>query len=477
MKSLLLIDLSSIAHPIWHMCGSDPNVDACSQKIVERVLQLASSFPHAAICCDAGRSFRNDLSPDYKAQRPERDAALMHQIELAVDALRAEGFPVWKVTGYEADDLIASATARAFQIDGCTVLIATGDKDLCQLVGPRVTVKRVQDGELMDTAAVEAKFGVSPTQMRDYLTLVGDVSDNVKGADGIGPKSAAKLLNTFRTLDALYTSIADGSAVLTPAVKKSLLEFHPNLATTRALITMSTDVALPFEEVVAERKPQAAHEGFAQAEQATGSVAAAVPGQPSEPVEAAETGLAVRAELLEAAPPAEWERQLDPRSMDQARTLATDMFKSRMFNSYGTPHAVLSTVMVGRELGLPAMASLMNIHNVDGKHSLSAALMVALVLKSGLAEYFEAVEFSDKAATFITKRKGARKEQTFTFTIEEARKAWKKSQDAWDKSGWGTYPRNMLIARAQSMLARLVYPDLLAGLYTPEELQEMREAA
>lgn len=478
MKSLLLIDLSSIAHPIWHMLGADPDVNACSQKIVARVLQLASDFPHAAICCDAGRSFRADVSPEYKANRPERDAALMHQIDLAVEALAGEGFPVWRVKGFEADDLIASATARALELDGCTVLIATGDKDILQLVGPRVGVKRVQDGSLVSASDVEEKFGVPPAQMRDYLTLVGDASDNVKGAKGVGDKGAVKLLRTFRSIDALYTAIADNTAVLTPALKKSLLDFHADLKMTRELITMRTDVPVPFDEVLAPRVSRAAEEGFTQSEPDIQATAAVF--QPAD-ASSVESGLAVRTEVLAAAPPAEWERQLDPRSLGDAQALALDMHKSRMFSAYGTPHAVLSTVMIGRELGLPAMASLRSIYNIEGRHALSASLMVALVLKSGLAEYFEPISFSDTEATYETKRKGARNPVKLTHTIEMGRQAWPKTKDGWEKaflaSGWGKNPTDMLVARATSRLARMVYPDLLAGLYTPEELIEVREAA
>ena len=179
--------------------------------------------------------------------------------------------------------------------------------------------------------------------------------------------------------------------------------------------------------------------------------------------------------------PAEWERGLDPRSMRDARLLAEDLFKSRMFSAYGTPHGVLSTIMVGRELGLPAMASLRSVHVIDGKHSLAASLMVAVVLKSGLAEFFEPISFSDKEATYETHRKGARNPVRLTHTFEMAIQAWPKTkkdwQDAFNASGWGRTPTDMLVARATSRLARMIYPDLLAGLYTPDELAEIREQA
>ncbi len=509
-NELVLVDLSSIAYPIYLTTQADPDPNKASQQIVARVRQLASDHPHAAICCDSGRSFRHDLAPrvvgadgavsGYKANRPEREAALHHQIALAIELLQADGFPVWSVKGFEADDIIATATKRALDIPDTTVLIVSSDKDLLQLVNDRVRAKSARDGAIFDPAAVEAKFGVTPTQLRDYLTLVGDASDNVKGANGIGAAKAKQLLATFKTLDKAYAEIANGDAKVPAAVQSSLLEFRPRMEMTRALVTLRTDVTFPFEEIAADRTPrdlaftpmedEFADDPAAKPEPLTVTgptlvqpVSADAPAAASPAAESG-TGMvrAVQGEIV----PADYERQLDPRSMKDARVLAEDMFKSRMFTAYGSPQAVLSTVMVGRELGLPAMASLRSIHNIEDRHALSASLMVALVIKSGLAEYFEPVSFSDSEATFETHRKGARKPVILTHTIEMARQAWPKGKSTdpkqvaqWEgaflASGWGRNPTDMLVARATSRLARMVYPDLLAGLYTPEELAEIRE--
>ena len=109
---VLLIDLSSIAHPIWHMSGQEPDPDHTSQRTVAAVRKLAADHPHAAICCDSRSSFRKELDPTYKANRPPSEAPLHHQIDLAKEALAADGFPVYEVDGFEGDDLIATATAR-----------------------------------------------------------------------------------------------------------------------------------------------------------------------------------------------------------------------------------------------------------------------------------------------------------------------------------------------------------------------------
>ena len=502
-NEIVLIDLSSIAYPIWLTSSADPDPNHASTQIVARVRALANDHQHVAICCDAGRSFRHDVAASYKANRPEREEALHHQITLAREQLEADGFPVWAVRGFEADDLIATATAKALATEDLTVLIVSADKDLLQLVGPRVRAKSVRDGSIVDAEAVGVKFGVQPQQMRDYLTLVGDSSDNIKGAKGIGPTKAAALLAKFGTLDKVYEDLkAIGAAAmgLPPAVAAALKEFEPNLETTRKLISLRSDVEIPFEQIAAERTPKDAA-SFAMdvveeedetetlpAAEAPSTAAGASAAPETNPA-TGPTGMTVRGSgavatrqpdtILPA--PAEWERGLDPRSMRDARLLAEDLFKSRMFSAYGTPHGVLSTIMVGRELGLPAMASLRSVHVIDGKHSLAASLMVAVVLKSGLAEFFEPISFSDKEATYETHRKGARNPVRLTHTFEMAIQAWPKTkkdwQDAFNASGWGRTPTDMLVARATSRLARMIYPDLLAGLYTPDELAEIREQA
>jgi DNA polymerase-1 len=162
---IALVDLSSIAYPIWHMSGSQPDPDYTSQQIVSRVRALTANHPKAAICCDSGKSFRNELSPDYKAQRETAPAALFHQIALAKERLEADGFPVWSVRGFEADDLIASAARQALAFSDTSVLVFSGDKDLLQLVGPRVRVQSTNNGTVYDAEGVRAKFGVWPDQI------------------------------------------------------------------------------------------------------------------------------------------------------------------------------------------------------------------------------------------------------------------------------------------------------------------------
>lgn len=517
-RTLVLVDLSNLVHREYAMRKDAADVDETSRAVVEKIRRYAHDQPHVAICCDSGKSFRKAIDSEYKAQRGEREPALYHQMRTAIERLKADGFPVWAVPEMEADDIIATATMHGLRA-GLDVLIVTSDKDLTQMICPRVTVKRPDTGDVVDEAGVVAKFGVGPSQMLDYLCLVGDASDNIKGAKGVGPKTAAKLLTAFGSLDEVLGSLRDASPTertalgFTPALATSLEEFASRVETVRQLVTLRTDVDIPFDEVFQARVSKAAAEYNPEADYAAESGEDAMPEQeqsqsqptpadatpvvtgtiepaetPTQPTETAEPSRPGPAPVTAMVPReteiahVEYERALDPRSMQDARILAKDLHQSLMFSGYGSPQAVLSTVMLGRELGLPAIASLRGVHSIDGRHALSAQTMVALVLKSGFAEYFEADDISDTAVTYVTKRKGARKEQRLTHTIEMARVAFvsgrdpKKVEEAWEKSGWGKNPVDMLVARASSRLARLVYPDIVGGLYTPEELREVRDS-
>ncbi len=520
-RTLILVDLSGIAHPIWATLDAEMDPDArlrTGRAIVQRVYALVGGHPHVAICCDAGRSFRHDLEPTYKRNRPERDAVFVAQVNQAQAQLTADGFPVWRVPGFEADDLIATAVGKA-RAAGWPVVIVSADKDLLALVtdeDPAVLAKKPSDGSEHDVESVAAKFGVLPVQVTDFLTLVGDASDNIHGAKGIGPKRAAELLAKFHTLDELMEALVSGSTGLTPSLVQALRDFAPRLEATRTLVRMRTDAPIPtFEAALQARETPAAvidaevtdAEPETHTEQVAQFMAAidegpapkplaapapttvpvvqpVVMAQAAQPVidvqsspepvakpEPAPKMALVPAPTADLAPaPAEFERQLEPRSFAQANQLAQAMFQSRLFSAYGTQQGVLATVLAGREMGMSAMASLRAFHIVEGKPTMAADLIRALVLKSGLAEYFRCTERTAERATFVTKRRGE-PEMSLTYTIAEGRAAFAKGDDKWAASGWGRNPADMLVARAGSKLARLVYPDVLHGIYATEELE------
>jgi 5'-3' exonuclease len=486
---LVLIDLSSIAHPLYHQSGSEPDPNWTSIQTVAKVRALASGQPHVAVCVDGPRSraIRVAIDPTYKAQRDTAPEALFHQIKLAIETLRVDGFPVWEAEGYEADDVIASAvtktlSAATFGTQETQVLIISADKDLCQLVGPRVTLKHALRGDVLDDAAVIAKFGVRPDQIGDYLALVGDASDNIKGARGIGPKRAAELLTQHGTLAAI---MATGGAGMTPAVRDSLVEFSSRCDIVRSLIALRTEVPVPIEEAFAPRVAKetemvemdyaAENHGadMASADSESGTVTAERPArldvqiEPQVMEQQRREAVARETAMLSVVPVA-FEQQLEPRSFGDAWTLAKAMHASRLFSAYGTPEAVLSTILAGRELGLQAMASLRAFHVIEGRPTLSAGIIQALVLKSPHCRYFRCTERTNERATFVTKR-GDDPEMALTFTLEDAKLAWSKGEDAFKKSGYGKNPADMCVARAATKLARLVYADVVNNLYAPEE--------
>jgi 5'-3' exonuclease len=512
--TVILVDLSNLVHREFAIRQHDGDTDATAREVVAKVRRLAQGQEHVAICCDSGRSFRKDLNPTYKAQRAERDPSLYHQMRIVCERLTADGFPVWTAKGFEADDIIATATRLALERDGgIEVLLVTSDKDLTQLVGPRVRMKRPDTGDLVDEAGVRTKFGVPPSSMRDYLCLVGDASDNIAGAKGIGPKRAAELLEKFGSLKELYSDFDRASATekrilgFTPAMVDSLTEFAGRLQDVRQLVTLRTDVEIPFDDLFRPRVSQAAAEYDPEAEDATedgdpmseqeppqeqpqeaSGATQAVEGTieqveaPAKPAEApkpeAVTALVSRpaGELLPA-----YDQRLLPRDLREARIIAKDIHDAHLFSAFGSPQAVLTAVMLGAEFGMPPVAALRGVHIIEGKPSMSAGLMAAIVMKSGLAEYFEPVEISETSVTFETKRVNARNPLRITHTIEMARLAWNKGkteaerQASWLASGWGRNPTDMLVARCQARLARYAYPDLLAGMYDPEELREIRD--
>jgi DNA polymerase-1 len=193
-----------------------------------------------AVVFDApGKTFRNDWYPDYKAHRPPMPDDLVAQIAPLHDCVRAQGWPLIIESGVEADDVIGTLSRDA-RSRGWRTLISTSDKDMAQLVSPDVICINTMSNETFDEAGVVAKFGVTPAQIIDYLTLIGDTSDNVPGVAKVGPKTAVKWLSQYNTLDNLIAHAND----VTGAVGNNLREALGWLPTARQLVTIKTDCAL-----------------------------------------------------------------------------------------------------------------------------------------------------------------------------------------------------------------------------------------
>ncbi len=206
-----------------------------------RRLLLDYKADYLACVFDArGGTFRDDIYPQYKAQRPSMPDDMAVQIEPIHKVVAALGWPVLAVPGVEADDVIGSLAKRATQA-GLHTVISTGDKDLAQLVDKDVELVNTMSGERQDIAGVIKKFGVAPAQIVDYLMLIGDSVDNVPGVAKVGPKTAAKWLAQYQSIEGL---VAHADAIK-GAAGGNLRQAIPNFEMTRRLITLKLDCEIP----------------------------------------------------------------------------------------------------------------------------------------------------------------------------------------------------------------------------------------
>ncbi len=248
-KTLLLVDGSSYLYRAFHALPDFRNQAGEPTNAIKGVLSMLHKLrrDHAAdyIACvfDAkGKTFREDLYPDYKAHRPAMPDDLRCQIEPLHALIRAEGWPLVVIDGVEADDVIGTLVQHAAQ-RGVHSIVSTGDKDMAQLVNDQVTLVNTMSEETLDAAGVAAKFGVPPERIIDYLTLIGDTVDNVPGVAKVGPKTAVKWLTEYGTLDNLMAHADEIKGV----VGDNLRAARDWLPQARALLTIKMDVPLPFD--------------------------------------------------------------------------------------------------------------------------------------------------------------------------------------------------------------------------------------
>jgi DNA polymerase I len=197
-----------------------------------------------AVVFDApGRTFRDDLFDQYKAQRTPMPDDLRAQLQPLLDCVEAMGLPLLRISGVEADDVIGTLAKQAAAQD-FDVLISTGDKDIAQMVSDRITLVNTMFDSRLDREGVKTKFGVWPEQVMDYLALIGDDIDNIPGIDKVGPKTAAKWLNEYGTLDKLIENAASVSGKVGENLRAGLqtLELSRKLATIESNLKLDCDL-------------------------------------------------------------------------------------------------------------------------------------------------------------------------------------------------------------------------------------------
>ena len=246
MKKILLIDGSSYLYRAYHALPDLRNQNNEPSGVIYGVLNMLkktmSEYTSDFVVCvfDAkGKTFRNDIYSDYKANRPHMPEDLAIQIEPLKKAIRALGISMLSIEGVEADDVIGTLAEDAVKQD-MDVIISTGDKDLAQLVNEKITLVNTMTNEVLDIEGVLNKFGVPPEQIIDYLTLIGDKADNIPGVDKVGPKTAVKWLNEFGDLDNIVAN-SDQISGAVGAHLKSAIDWLP---TGKSLITIKKDVEM-----------------------------------------------------------------------------------------------------------------------------------------------------------------------------------------------------------------------------------------
>ena len=249
MKTLLLVDGSSYLYRAFHAMPDLRNKQGDPTGTIYGVLnmlrRLHKDYPSALSACvfDAkGKTFRDDVYPEYKANRPPMPDDLSCQIAPLHEAITAMGWPLLMVDGVEADDVIGTL-ARDAERAGMRVVISTGDKDIAQLVSPQISLVNTMTNENLDEAGVEKKFGIKPARIVDYLTLVGDTVDNVPGVAKVGPKTAVKWLTQYGTLDNVVAHAGEISGAVGENLRKAL-DWLPKA---RGLLTIKCDVGLPVK--------------------------------------------------------------------------------------------------------------------------------------------------------------------------------------------------------------------------------------
>jgi DNA polymerase-1 len=246
---LVLIDGSSYLYRAFHalpnLTNSAGEPTGALHGVVNMINKLVreQAGAHVAVVFDApGKTFRDEIFAEYKANRPPMPDELRNQVQPILDAVQFMGLPLLQVEGVEADDVIGTLCRRAAD-SGQTVLVSTGDKDLAQLVNDKVTLVNTMNDSVLDRDAVKAKFDVWPEQIVDYLALVGDSSDNIPGVPKVGAKTAAKWLNTYDSADGIVASAEE----IKGKVGESLRENVEQLRLSQDLATIRTDVDLPVK--------------------------------------------------------------------------------------------------------------------------------------------------------------------------------------------------------------------------------------
>ncbi|MFO7593184.1 MAG: 5'-3' exonuclease H3TH domain-containing protein, partial [Pseudomonadota bacterium] len=254
-KILVLVDGSSYLYRAFHampaLTNSKGEPTGAVYGVTNMLRRLLKDYDpaHVAVVFDAkGKTFRDEIYPEYKANRPPMPDELRSQIGPIHAIVRAMGFPLLCIDGVEADDVIGTLAKQAEE-QGMKVIVSTGDKDMAQLVNEHVTLVNTMTETEMDPDGVVEKFGIPAERIVDYLALIGDTVDNVPGVPKVGPKTAVKWLEQYGSLEAIIAHAGEFKGKVGEYLRDSLEQ----LPLSRELVTIKCDVAMDLKPLQLER--------------------------------------------------------------------------------------------------------------------------------------------------------------------------------------------------------------------------------
>lgn len=454
-KRVALVDLSHAFRRHWHATG-DQEVNRAADGVLQEVRRLTAGYDHVAIAIDSPPYIRADIYPEYKAQREKTSQVMIGQLDRLKDRLSKEGFWVVGDKGHEADDIIATLAKYAAG-KGCEVSIFSGDSDLFQCLREGVKCINPATGTVTEAKAMP----YAPTLVPEVKALIGDTSDNIAGIKGVGPKTAAAWIAEYGSLNGIISAAGDKQL---GRHSEAIAQAATHLRQSMVLLKVSEEVKIDCEELWKERKLESLTE-----EEIT-----------SEDLDAPDI-IAVDQSSVPAVRHVEFERGLEPQTAGNAWKLAKILFESRVFPQHKSPNSILAVILRGRNLGLGAIPALQGFYVMEQRGvpqiTASASLLIGLVKRHPVCEYFQCTESSADKVVWVTHRKGNPRPSRLEWTAEDAfRNGFTdpkryKSQYAWEQSNWYKQPRTMLRWRCGTELARMEYPDVTSGLYAAEEFQ------
>jgi 5'-3' exonuclease len=437
-----LIDLSAIFWRNWHSTA-DEELSKAGRKTLALIKSLYAPFDEVKICVDSPPYKRKEIFPEYKHGREHPKAAL-EELDKCKRAIAKDGWPILSCQGAEADDVIATYVMDHEQDE---ITVYGTDKDLLQIEAPNWTLFDPFTGE---EKTAQNKLGVEPHQVVDYLAMVGDTSDNIPGVKGIGAKTAASLLGEHDNMKGIVNAACD-----------MMLKPKQNEVFGRDGDWKKIELAIKLIEL--DYHCEIVEEKMEEREEAVDIVEMELPGQ-SETVDTSMVVHKEPAQIVRA--DRDYRTELEPGSWEDAFRIATGLHQSGLYDAaHRNAQSIMAIIMRGRSMGLDATTALDSMHIIKGRPTMSAQLIIARIMASPQCEYFICTEATDEQAIWKTKRRGHPEESVKKFTAEDAKRMGLSNKDNYRKQ-----PATMNQWRAGTGLGRMVYPDVVLGVYATEEM-------